>query len=105
VSVKVEYDRGNLAVPKSNAAILVSDSKDVLVSFALCDRSYRYRASFISPAAEKFTLLDVPAKNLLVRGDDRLSCAGSCSVFGRPYQVRSRRGNDAKGLAVLVFSV
>ncbi|KAI6766684.1 hypothetical protein HG531_011906 [Fusarium graminearum] len=105
VSIEVEYNGGNLAVPKSNAAVLISDSEYILVGFALRDRSHRYRASLISPAAYQLTLFNIPTNNFLVRGDNRLSCAGSRSVFGRPHQVRSWRGDDAEGLAMLVFSV
>ena len=98
-----DYSR-NLTIPKPNTAILVSDGEEVWVGFALRDRCDGYCTSFVLPPADELSLLYVPAKNFLVRRDDRLTSAGAITAIRCPDNVGCARGNYTKGFSVLVFA-
>lgn len=104
VAVEVDKNSGNLAVPETDATILVSDSEEIGVGLALRYRGDRGVASFVFPAAEEFALLYVPAENLLVGGDNRLACAGAIAFLGLPDNVRRGRGDNAERFGVLVLA-
>lgn len=96
VTIEVDYDGGNLAVPESDAAVIVADGKDILVGLALGNYRDGDGAALVSPSAQKLSLLDVPAQDLFVCGDDRLSRARACSILGRPDDVGGASRDNAK---------
>lgn len=104
VAVKAHNDGRDFAVPKANAAILVADSKNILVGLTLSDASDGNSASFIAPTAQQFSFLNVPAEDLLVRRDNSLANASAGSIVRNPDNVRGARGDQAKSFGMLVLS-
>ena len=104
VAVEVDDDGGDLAVPESNAAILIANGEDVFIGFALGDGSNGYRAAVISPPAQKFALFDIPTQNLLIGGNDGLPGTCARSIRGGPNEVGCVRRDDAERPGVLVLA-
>jgi hypothetical protein len=103
--VEVDNDSGDFAIPKANAAILVSDRKDVWVCFALSNCRRWRSASLVFPTVHDLALLQIPAENFFIRGDNCLPCASAIAILARPEDVRGARGNYTKGFGMFVLPV
>lgn len=88
MTIEVDYNCRNLAIPQSNAAVIVPNRKDVGVCLALSERGDRMCAPVVLPAAQKLAFLYIPTQNFLVCGDDCLPCAGAIALLCSPDQVR-----------------
>jgi hypothetical protein len=87
MTVEVHDNSGDLAVPQSNASIFVADGENIGIGPALsygCDLG---AAPFVPPPAQQLALLDIPADNFFIGGDNGLASAGGCASFTGPYDV------------------
>lgn len=104
VAIEVDEDGRNFAVPEPDAAIFVSNGKEIRVGLALGYGSDWSGTSFVFPTAEQLTLLYVPAKYLFVCRDNGLAYAGAISFLGLPDNVGGGRGDNTKRFGMLVFA-
>lgn len=134
VTVEGNYDRAGSRVPDTDTAIVVArvekeknklaqedagssdkwesdlpNGEDIFIGFALCNHRHLRSAGGIAPAAEQFSLLNIPAENLLTGTDNGstgaslANCAASLLILG-PDRIRGRRGDEPECIRVLEFA-
>ena len=103
MAVEANQCGGDLAVPEADAAIFVSDRKDVAIGLALRKGCDLCLAVFIAPPGQELAFLNIPTYHLLVGSDNGLTCPSRSPVTVGPEDIRRARRDQAERLGVLVF--
>ena len=108
--MSIEADNGGRrpSIPDSYASIGVPHCEDIWVDLAPADDRDLLSAAGITPPAQQFALLDIPAEDFFVCGGVCASCSGGLGTglggFSGPDKVRGGSRDNAKSVGLLVFA-